>query len=103
MTPAEFKRRRGERDSFVNRVLAQPTWHGYRSESRFMVFRVRSSLLRVKRPGGKRAESVQPDFDPRLYGYKKLSDLVKAKSELFVTEERQLPGSNQKVLYLRAK
>ena len=25
MTPAEFKRRRAERDSFVNRVLAQPT------------------------------------------------------------------------------
>jgi len=25
LTPAEFKRRRGERDSFVNRVLAQPT------------------------------------------------------------------------------
>ncbi|WP_435627103.1 NYN domain-containing protein [Candidatus Ferrigenium straubiae] len=46
---------------------------------------------------------LQPDFDPRLYGYKKLSDLVKAKSEIFVTEERQAPGSNQKVLYLRAK
>ena len=46
---------------------------------------------------------LQPDFDSRLYGYKKLSDLVKAKSELFATEERQLPGSNQKVLYLRAK
>jgi predicted nucleotidyltransferase len=25
LTPAEFKRRRAERDSFVNRVLAQPT------------------------------------------------------------------------------
>lgn len=46
---------------------------------------------------------LQPDFDSRLYGYKKLSDLVKAKVDLFVTEERQAPGSNQKVLYLRAK
>lgn len=46
---------------------------------------------------------LQPDFDSRLYGYKKLSELVKAKSELFVTEERQAPGSTQKVLYLRAK
>ena len=46
---------------------------------------------------------LQPDFDSRLYGYKKLSDLVKAKTDLFVTEERQPPGSNQKVLYLRAK
>lgn len=46
---------------------------------------------------------LQPDFDSRLYGYKKLSDLVKTKTELFVTEERQVPGANQKVLYLRAK
>ncbi len=46
---------------------------------------------------------LQPDFDSRLYGYKKLSDLVKARTELFVTEERQAPGSNHKVLYLRAK
>lgn len=46
---------------------------------------------------------LQPDFDPRLYGYKKLSDLVKAKTDIFVTEERQAPGSTQKVLYLRAR
>lgn len=46
---------------------------------------------------------LQPDFDSRLYGYKKLSDLVKAKRELFLTEERKAPGSAQKVLYLRAK
>lgn len=46
---------------------------------------------------------LKPDFDSRLYGYKKLSDLVKAKTDLFVTEERLAPGSNQKVLYLRAK
>ncbi len=46
---------------------------------------------------------LQPDFDSRLYGYKKLSELVKAKTELFVTEERQAPGSTQKFLYLRAK
>lgn len=46
---------------------------------------------------------LQPDFDSRLFGYKKLSDLVKARTDLFTTEERQLPGINQKVLYLRAK
>lgn len=46
---------------------------------------------------------LQPDFDSRLYGYKKLSDLVKAKTDLFATEERQAPGSDQKVMYLRAK
>jgi hypothetical protein len=27
LTPAEFKRRKAERDSFVNRVLSQPTLH----------------------------------------------------------------------------
>jgi hypothetical protein len=46
---------------------------------------------------------LQPDFDSRLYGFRKLSDLVKAKTDLFVTEERIAPGSNQKVLYLRTK
>jgi len=46
---------------------------------------------------------LQPDFDSRLYGYKKLSDLVKAKTDLFVTEDRQAPGASQKQLYLRAK
>ena len=46
---------------------------------------------------------LQPDFDSRLYGYKKLSDLVKAKSDLFVTEERQSAGGNQKNLFIRAK
>jgi len=46
---------------------------------------------------------LQPDFDSRLYGFKKLSDLVKAKTDIFVTEERKAPGANQKVLYLCAK
>jgi hypothetical protein len=46
---------------------------------------------------------LQPDFDSRLYGYKKLSELVKAKSDIFATEERPVQGSTQKVLYLRAK
>ncbi len=46
---------------------------------------------------------LQPDFDSRLYGYKKLSDLVRARKDLFETEERPMPGSSRKVLYLRAK
>ncbi len=46
---------------------------------------------------------LQPDFDSRLYGYRKLSDLVKARTDLFATEERTAQGSNQKILYLRAK
>ncbi len=52
---------------------------------------------------GNYLNKLQPDFDSRLYGFKKLSDLVKAKTDLFVTEERQAPGSNNKNLYLRAK
>ncbi len=47
---------------------------------------------------------LQADFDSRVYGFKKLSDLVKAKTDLFVTEERLSPGGQtQKQLYLRAK
>ena len=45
---------------------------------------------------------LQPDFDSRVYGFKKLSDLVKAKTDLFVIEERLLHGDH-KQLYLRAK
>jgi hypothetical protein len=32
-----------------------------------------------------------------------MSDLVRARSDLFIVEEREIPGSTQKVLYLRAK
>lgn len=46
---------------------------------------------------------LQSDFDSRLYGFKKLSDLVKAKTDIFQFEERSAPGSGTKVLYVRAK
>jgi len=46
---------------------------------------------------------LQPDFDSRLYGFKKLSDLVRAKTDIFSTEERVPAGQTQKVLYVRAK
>ncbi|WBV67309.1 OST-HTH/LOTUS domain-containing protein [Legionella pneumophila] len=46
---------------------------------------------------------LKPDFDSRLYGFKKLSDLVKGKPEIFETEERVNPGLNTKVLYLRGR
>jgi hypothetical protein len=51
---------------------------------------------------GNYLNKLQPDFDPRLYGYKKLSDLVRGRSDLFATEERGTTG-NQKVLYVRAR
>lgn len=46
---------------------------------------------------------LQPDFDARLFGFKKLSELVKAKADVFRLEERKADGSNAKVLYVRAK
>ncbi len=46
---------------------------------------------------------VQSDFDPRMFGYKKLSDLVKAKTDIFITQERPVEGTAQKVLYIKAK
>lgn len=52
---------------------------------------------------GSYLQKIQPDFDSRLYGFKKLSDLVRAKRELFETEERQPPGGGGSVLYIRAR
>ena len=46
---------------------------------------------------------LQPEFDSRLFGFKKLSDLVRARNDLFATEERVPAGQTQKVLYVRAK
>ncbi len=52
---------------------------------------------------GSYLNKLQPDFDAHLYGYKKLSQLVKAKDDLFVTEEREVAGGTHKALYVRAK
>jgi len=46
---------------------------------------------------------LQPDFDSRVFGYKKLSDLVKARSDLFEVEERISADSAHKDLYIRAR
>lgn len=46
---------------------------------------------------------LQPDFDSRVFGFKKLSDLVKAKGDIFVTEDRAVPGQSQKQLYLKPR
>ncbi len=52
---------------------------------------------------GSYLQKIQPDFDTRLHGFKKLSDLVRARTDLFLTEERSTPGSNHKLLYVRPK
>ena len=52
---------------------------------------------------GSYLQKIQPDFDSRLHGFKKLSDLVRAHPELFLTEERPASGSNYKVLYVKGR
>ena len=52
---------------------------------------------------GRYLTKLLPEFDPRNYGHRKLSDLVKAESTLFETEEKNIPGATTKQLYVRAK
>ena len=51
---------------------------------------------------GNYLNKIRPDFDPRLHGFKKLSDLVKSQARQFAVEERPLPGGVGKALYVRA-
>ena len=51
---------------------------------------------------GQYITQANPDFDPRTYGFRKLSDLVKSRPDLFETEERRT-RSGQPILYLRPK
>ena len=44
---------------------------------------------------------IQPDFDPRLFGCRKLSDLIRKYPDAFETSERGSSGSASKVLYAR--
>lgn len=54
-------------------------------------------------PFGSYLNKIRPDFDSRNFGFKKLSDLVKARTDLFLTEERTAPGTHHKNLYVRIK
>ncbi|MDR1578598.1 MAG: NYN domain-containing protein [Deltaproteobacteria bacterium] len=46
---------------------------------------------------------IQPGFNSRKYGYKKLSDLINAESSLFSLEKRQNGDSKTERLYIRVK
>ena len=46
---------------------------------------------------------IRPDFDPRLYGHRKLSDLFRKNPRLFDIEERPMPGGSAKVIYVRER
>ena len=50
---------------------------------------------------GSYLNKIQPDFDPRLYGHRKLSDLLKHHPRYFAIEERGASGSN-KMIYVRS-
>lgn len=52
---------------------------------------------------GSYLQKIQPDFDARLHGFKKLSDLVRGRSDLFVTDERTSSDGNHKVLYVKSR
>jgi hypothetical protein len=45
---------------------------------------------------------IRPDFDPRLYGQRKLSDLFKQHPRYFAVEERGGAGGSSKAIYVRA-
>ena len=45
---------------------------------------------------------IRPDFDARLYGHKKLSDLLKNLPHAFQCEERGSSGAGAKTIYVRA-
>ncbi|KQY50357.1 NYN domain-containing protein [Lysobacter sp. Root494] len=51
---------------------------------------------------GNYLNKIRPDFDPRLYGQKKLSDLLRQHPRHFTVEERATPGSGGKTLFVRA-
>ena len=50
---------------------------------------------------GSYLNKVRPDFDPRLYGQKKLSDLLRQHPRHFKVEERGTAATGGKALYVR--
>ena len=52
---------------------------------------------------GSYLNQLRSDFDPRLYGHRKLSDLVKAHPKWFELDERGAAGGGQKTIYVRSR
>ena len=50
---------------------------------------------------GSYLNKIRPDFDSRLYGHKKLSDLLKQHPTHFAIEERSSAGGGPKAMYVR--
>ena len=51
---------------------------------------------------GSYLNKIRPDFDPRLYGQKKLSDLLRQHPRHFEMQERVTAGGSGKTLFVRA-
>ncbi|MCY1427758.1 OST-HTH/LOTUS domain protein [compost metagenome] len=52
---------------------------------------------------GQNIGKLRPAFDPRLYGFKKLSDLIKGYPKRFELQARGSTASGGKDLYVRSK
>jgi len=52
-------------------------------------------------PVGTNISKLRPEFDPRLYNFKKLSELIKAYPNNFVMEERVTSSTGGKSLYVK--
>ena len=52
---------------------------------------------------GNYLSKVQPDFDPRSYGFKKLTDLITSHAQYFELENRAKPNSPTRIIYVRLK
>lgn len=50
---------------------------------------------------GENLRKLKSEFDPRLYGFKKLTDLIKARNGQFELQERGTTATGGKVLYVR--
>ncbi len=50
---------------------------------------------------GSSISKLRPAFDPRLYGYKKLSDLIKSQPKRFELDSRGTTSTGGKALYVR--
>ncbi|HSC83493.1 MAG TPA: NYN domain-containing protein [Pseudomonas sp.] len=50
---------------------------------------------------GENLRKLKSDFDPRLYGFKKLTDLIKARNGQFELHERGVTATGGKVLFVR--
>jgi Fe-S-cluster formation regulator IscX/YfhJ len=46
---------------------------------------------------------VQPDFDPRSYGFTKLTDLITSHAQHFEWEDRAKANSPTRIIYVRVK